>query len=345
LFNRVTYNYSSSLTIPQEANRYQIMIMQSTNASVVAQLKAANPNLKIFVYQDLTHPDPGEPNGLTTCSPYSADQANPSWFLHDQNGKPIEEMDPGNTGYQQECAAHSIALAKADGFDGIFWDEVNGNPFLANGITCPEYPTVASWQTAMVSLMGYAYPLIHQAGLQVIGNIGFAAQTTNLWQDWNAYMDGAMQEVWTGGSNGLVAQIPYWPGFLADAAWSEAHGKYAVLHSYDGTEAGNTYGLASMLLIAGGESSYSTSTTYTSNENWFPEFATAQQLGAPSGAYSKLSNGVYERVFANGIVLVNPTANTIPSFSLGGNYTGSGLTNVNSVSMAPTSGLILLRAS
>jgi hypothetical protein len=100
-----------------------------------------------------------------------------------------------------------------------------------------------------------------------------------------------------------------------------------------------------MMLAANGNASYATSNTdYTSQENWFSEYDTAEQLGAPAGPYTVLANGAYERVFANGIVLVNPTANTIPSFSLGGgSYTGSGLTGVQSAGLGPTSGLILLK--
>ena len=84
--------------------------------------------------------------------------------------------------------------------------------------------------------------------------------------------------------------------------------------------------------------------TYVTYEVWYPEYSTGQQLGTPSAAYTRLSNGVYKRQFANGIVLVNPTANSIGTFSLGGGvYSGSGLTNVKSVSMGPTSGLLLIR--
>jgi hypothetical protein len=43
-------------------------------------------------------------------------------------------------------------------------------------------------------------------------------------------------------------------------------------------------------------------------------------------------------------VLANPTGNSISTFSLGGGtYTGSGLTNVQSVALGPTSGLVLLK--
>src|SRR5205085_2401514 len=53
-----------------------------------------------------------------------------------------------------------------------------------------------------------------------------------------------------------------------------------------------------------------------------------------------------ERKFQNGIVVVNPTNNSVSTFSLGGGtYSGSGLTNVKSVSMGATSGYILLATS
>jgi hypothetical protein len=96
------------------------------------------------------------------------------------------------------------------------------------------------------------------------------------------------------------------------------------------------------MLATNGSASYSTSNSnYTSQENWFPEYSTAQSLGAPLGTYQVLANGVYERTFSTGIVLVNPTGNAVPSFSLGGVYSGTNLNNVSTVAMGPTSGLIL----
>ena len=62
-----------------------------------------------------------------------------------------------------------------------------------------------------------------------------------------------------------------------------------------------------------GRASYSTSNSnYTYQENWFPEYDTARELLAPTGPYTVLPNGVYERPFANGIVVANPTGNSIP---------------------------------
>ena len=64
-----------------------------------------------------------------------------------------------------------------------------------------------------------------------------------------------MEESWTNGGEGPGQQVPDWSTKLDNVAWSEANGKFAILNSYNTTEAGNTYGLASMLLVAGGWSS------------------------------------------------------------------------------------------
>jgi hypothetical protein len=355
-FNRETYNYTTSLSTSQEANRYQTLVLQSTNGSKVAALHAANPNLKILMYQDLIWSKSSDPSGLTTCTPYSSDSAShPTWFLKDQNGNRVLNkgyagdylMDVGNPAYQQACVAHAAALAKQYGFDGIFFDDANAyiGWSLASGVRLAQYQSVSAWQAAEYSQLSYVGPALRAQQLLVVANIGGSTVTAGLWAKWTTPLDGSEEESWTDGGAGLAQQVSAWPTKLANAAWSEAHGKLALLHSLNGTETGNTYGLGSMLLVGAGRDSYSTSNTNTiTQEVWYPEYSTAQQLGAPAGAYTRLANGVYERVFANGIVLVNASNNTIPSFSLGGGiYSGSQLTNAKSVSMGPTSGLILLR--
>ncbi|MEA2144487.1 MAG: hypothetical protein QOG59_74, partial [Solirubrobacteraceae bacterium] len=280
--------------------------------------------------------------------------SHPSWILNDQNGNPILNQsqhhyltDVGNPGYQQACVANAIATAKSGGFDGVFWDMINQSLVwtLPSGVTVPEYPTNAAWQAAMYSMLQYTGSQLHANGLLTIGNMGGAYLTPGLWQQWNGPLDGAEEESFTDSGSGLAAGVWAWPRILAEAAWSEANGKIAVLHSWNSTHAGNIYGLASMMLIAGGESSYATSNgCYSACETWYPEYATAQQLGAPLGPYTQLSGGVYSRLYHNGLVVVNPTASAIAPLVLGGGtYTGSGLTSVSSVSLAPTSGYILLR--
>jgi hypothetical protein len=357
-FNRETYQFSTSLPLSQETSRYQYIVLQANQYSLVPILHALNPNLKLLVYQAILHTNANAPSNMptvTACTAYRADLlAHPNWFLHDQYGRIVGAphvtagfvMDVGNPAYQVQCAVGATALAKQYGFDGVFWDVVLGrlDVVVGRGVSVPEYPTPASWVTAMTSALDYIAPALRRQGLISIGNVGLAPSVA-VWEQWAGVLDGVEEESWTDGGLGSLQQVPYWRTKLAELAWAQANGKYEMVHSYSGTETANTYGLASMLLAANGYASYSTSNTnYTSNENWFPEYSLAQLLGAPAAQYSVLRNGVYERAFSHGIVLVNPTAGSIPSFSLGGGiYSGSGVANTSSVSMAPASGLILLK--
>lgn len=354
LFNRETFAYSSALSTVAEANRYQVMVLQYTDAAMAPALKAANPNLKILLYTDVRLSRIDDPAGWSTCTSYTSDQtSHPDWFLRDQNGHLIQDkaypgdymMDVGNTAYEQSCSAHATTLAQHAGFDGLYLDDVSANVMwsMPAGLTTPQYPTPAAWQSAMYSMITDTASQAHAKGQMVMGNIGGAYSTPGLWAKWNAQLDGAQEQAWNKPSDGAAQQLREWPAKLAEAAWSEANHKFLLLGSYDTTERGNTFGLGSMLLVAGGWSSYSTSNAnMTSDEAWYPEYDIAHRLGTPAGALKRLSNGVYERVFANGIVLVNPTQQATQAFSLGGGrFSGSGLTHASSTTMAPMSALIL----
>jgi hypothetical protein len=154
-----------------------------------------------------------------------------------------------------------------------------------------------------------------------------------------------MEESWTDGGDGLSQQLPWWRAKLDNVAWSEAHGKYVLLHSYNLSESGNAFGLAAMLLVAGGRTSYSTSNpSVPGGQQWFSEYAAAKRLGRALGSYRIRRSGVYVRVFAHGIVLVNPGQRTVRGVSLGRRYSGPGRRRVRRVTLSPLSGLILLRA-
>lgn len=355
-FNRTVYGWTSNLPNSVEANRYQFIVLQGSDYAEIPILKAINPNLKFLVYQAIMYTARDDYSWMPTdtgCTTYADDLANhPSWFLRDPSGDAVLEpgrtdiyaTDVGNPGYQQACAANAVAMAKQHGFDGIFWDTADGN--LTNelqGASIPEYSTQASWDTAMGSALAYVGAAMHAQGLLSVANIGGTDQAT--WEQWTGSQDGVEEESWTDGGEGLAQQIPFWSQKLTELSWAMANHKYEIVHSFNGGEAANTFGLAAMLLAANGYASYSVSNTSDGpDETWFPEYDTAQQLGAPAGAYTVLANGVYERAFDKGIVLVNPTGNSIPAFSLGGgSYSGTGLTNVQSVALGPTSAAILLK--
>jgi Hypothetical glycosyl hydrolase family 15 len=350
-FNREAFQYSTTLSTSQEANRYQVMVTQTPNTPLVKSLHAANPSLKILMYQDMLVSRTDDLSGNTVCTDYATDPA--SWFMTDQHGKrillpgskTIYLMDPGSSGYQHACMQHALGLVQQGGFNGVFFDGLASllTLELPSGTTVPKYSTSSAWQAAVLSFLTYAGSAAHAQHELVFGAIAAATATPGLWAKWSAPIDGSEEESFTDGGLGTAQQIPFWAAKLANVAWSEAHGKYALLHSYNTTVAGNTYGLASMMLVAGGFSSYSVSNAnYGPSEAWYPEYATAQFMGAPQGAYQRLYNGAYERKFAHGLVLVNPTSNKTGTFSLGGSYSGSGYNNITSVNMGPATGIILL---
>lgn len=357
LFNREEYRYSSGTGSAARlmAHRYSVLVLDSDDARDVTMLHRYNPSLKILMYQYVGYSVPADPHAAVVCTSYEQDLAHHrNWFASTSTGGLVAGdshyiMNLANAGYQQACITHAVALAKQGGFNGVFLDGVGSR--LAydepHGFTvrAVQYPTVRAWQSAMYSLLTYAGATVHAAGLQLFANIGNAPGTKGLWQKWNGPLDGAMEEYWTDGGLGLQQELYYWRSKLADISWSEAHGKFVLLHSYGTTEQDNTFGLAAMMLVADGHLSYSTSNgNEVSYEKWYSEYTTAERLGPALGAYTHRRTGVDERKFANGIVLVNPTLHRVRRFALGGRYSGSGLTRVRMVTLAPLSGLILTDA-
>jgi hypothetical protein len=354
-FFRSAYLYGGTpLTPAQEGRRYGIMILRQTDAAVVPRLKAGNPKLRVFMIVDMMSADPGDPTGISNWVGYTeADTNHPEWFLTDAGGNrlPFKDypdslvMDVGNPAYQRAGLANITRLAKAGGFDGVFLDDANASLrwILAGGSAeCVKYPTDAKWQPAVYSFLSSVAPQLRAAGLLVAANIGGSTITPGLWQRWNGPLDGAMEESFTNGGSGRDSN-GLWLARLKHALWSEANGKIALDHAVTATRSGARYGLATMLLAANGENKFYASTDY-SHEVWWPEYTATKRLGSALGRFSVLPNGVYQRRFTNGVVLVNPQMHAASRVPLGGAYVGSGLGRVRSVRLTRTSGVVLLKA-
>jgi Hypothetical glycosyl hydrolase family 15 len=354
-FFRNVYGYGGTrLTPAQEGARYRVIVLQQVDAALIPQLKARNPSLRVLMYVDMMSADPRDLDGHSDWVGWTQASANPSWFLLGQDGHQLvfkdyptsRVMDVGNADYQTAGAGRVAATASADGFDGVFLDDANASLrwVIAGGESdCVMYPTTAQWQAAVYSFLQNVAPMLHQAGLEVVANIGGSTITPGLWQQWNGPIDGAMEESFTNGGAGRDSVANgLWAARLGDALWSEAHRRLALDHAVTRTRSGARYGLATMLLAADGENLYSASTNY-SKEVWWPEYRTANRLGRPLGPYRVLPNGVYRRDFSYGVVLVNPRLHAHGRIRLGATYAGSGLGRVRSVIVKGLSGIVLDR--
>jgi hypothetical protein len=271
-------------------------------------------------------------------------------------------MNAGSAGFESACAAHAIALAKSQDFDGIFWDNVAPeaydlvsstcvNAFGAAACSMYDGSSMTAWDANEYSLVQALGAATSQAGLMSVINDG--SGTTSQWSQWGATpgISGQMEESFVGSYLGTSVPYSQWQEEIANEAWSEANGKYDMTMHYDpnqNQESLDTFGLSSMLLAAGGQTSYDSTVTSLGDATftWWPEYLAAQNLGAPQGAYTTVTSGgatVYERKFANGMVVVNPTTSGSASVSLGASYTGSGNepASVSSVTLPSQSGMIL----
>jgi hypothetical protein len=284
-------------------------------------------------------------------------------------------MDVGNPYYQAACWAHSLTLAQQYAWNWLYYDNlvpylryITSGGTLTGADTNTAY-TQATWQSAEEGLAAYIGSQAHSAGYPVVANTDPATLTPDTFtQTVASDLDGTMDQSFIDGGAGPTQQNQYWPVTIADATWAEANHKYfwAVPEMSSPTESENVYGLSAALMAMDGYTSYSTSVGPTGScygascpESWYPEYNTALQLGPASGPYqARTSGGVtfYERDFANGVAVVNPSQNTVPSFTPtpGGVYTGSvcsavansctTLASASTVSLNANGGAILLKS-
>ncbi len=342
----------SALSTSAQRNGY--VVLPSSKLSQMRQMKAADPNLKVLLYKDLSgsRNDCTATDCVTGVSYQEADTQHPDWFLLNKQGQRITfndyqqvwAMDVGSAGYQNRWADNVLTEVNRDGWDGVFLDDTNLTMAYHYSVSnVAKYPSDSAYQAATQSALANIGPRIQADGKLAVANIGGWPDYPTVGNSWLSYLSGAMEEhlgKWGNTTGSGYADQGTWQTELSNLKYAQAHGKIFLGNttSANGDQAAARYGWATTLLASQGKAEFSLSDdTYTS-ENWFPEYD--YDIGDPTGAESTDSNGVHRRVFSKGIVVVNSTAGQL-SANLGGTYSGSGLTNVSSVSLAPHSAYVL----
>jgi hypothetical protein len=336
---------------------YTYVILQDSMASSIAAIHANNPNTKVLVYENSAFISNNCSNYPNIDSPMDTCQAdsNTQWYI-DQNGAPFAACDfagqywanIGNISYQQTWLADASALAKKDGFDGIFMDDTNTHPGHCEDGALPTYSDTA-YGNAMLGFLKYEYAGLHSNGLLVVPNV-----SANAWDNSQESIEEAMAPY-----TNAVFQEMFMNYNLSSPALFSTNNWLAVMHqminvskvtgyyanTYDSSFNTQTmaYARASFLLgWNGGTSSAfqfhinNSNTTDSYNSVW------AASVGQPTNSYYELSDGVYRRDFSGGIVLVNPSPSATETLVLGGTYTDTeDNSQLSSVTLKPTSGVIL----
>jgi hypothetical protein len=337
--------------------RDSIVILQQYQAARVPQLKAANPNVKILMYKNLSGMTERTSSGFVSGGVATQDAAShPEWYLLNTSGQRFTSRyfnwiwiaDVGSASYQQQWADNVLGEIAAGGWDGVFMDDTNPTMswhYDVNRIA--KYPSDSAWQAATRSALVSIGARFRAAGKLVIPNFSNQKSFPTVIKDWMGLVDGGLNEQflkWGTTQTGPETYDPtdYWELQLKQMKEAEAAGKYylGITPSTATDRSAARYGFASMLLAGGGRLQFALHNDYT-NERWFDEFD--YSIGTPVGTESKDASGIHKRVFSNGLVYVNPTASAV-RVDFGGAYTGSGLQDATSTTLQPRSGLVLAKA-
>jgi hypothetical protein len=356
----------SSTAISQggDLSRYEYVIMNAWEAGRIDALKAANPRLKALVYKNAIASrsdackagvdDPLLSTGIGYCW---ADVHQPSWFLNDTTGRRIEfcdysgawMMDMGNSAYQSRWAANVSAELTARGWDGVFVDDVNAyQSYHLCGRTIAKYPTEAQQAAATRSFLASVAPSLRGAGHLVIANI--PSTTMAIWQDWLQFPSGVMQEYFTkwgtGGDHHFAGNDWIYRQSFFQAAQQAGKLFLGLTYAPPGDVRSMRYARASFLMDWNGGSSAVIFEPVAANwsgggDPWSPEWTI--DVGTPTGAKFAVGTG-FRRNFTAGTAVINISATASQTFSLGGSYLMPDGSTVTSVTLQPTTALILRTA-
>jgi hypothetical protein len=359
-------HYDSAITTPAafadpllSAQRNSYIDLQAWEGAKAAELKAANPNLKVLVYQNLGAMSQGVgPNGLSSSGVNYAEATNahPNWFLTGSGGERLAfedfkwlwAADVGNPEYQHLWATNVIRLLNSGPWDGVMMDDTNTtNRYHFNPSSkVAQYPTDAAYQKAVRSMLEHVGPAIQAAGKLAIPNMGSWSEFSTVVREWLPYVSGGEDEMflkWSKSAGQGYRGSHEWETQLGEVATTEAMGKHfiAITQAEPSDTQGARYGWASTLLAGNGHTVFMASNGQPGRETWLADYEAA--IGTPTAAAAAVGNGAWERAFTNGLVVVNATTTSVP-VTFGGTYSGDGLTNATGATLGPHGALVLTRA-
>jgi hypothetical protein len=338
-----------------EARTFDVIVgLRYTYRDHVAAMKAANPDLRILVYLNggFSMNDDGTafPNG---------------WYARDRYGRKIKSvqfgnylMDVSDPGWIDSVADRCQEFLAFSGYDGCLLDS------LGPAALDPTYVTSLPINPATGLVWKRADYLKATSALALAAKrrIGWKLLVPNGVTWGQDYFDPAgPTKILTAGVDGGMVELFIRPPFVSLSQYrSVSQWKADVNMLVDAGASGRTllvvtkawasgtaaqkdrwhrYALGTFLLGTNGRSYFS----FLSDRNTAkPSSYWSVQLGSPVTTYA-LIGGVYQRTFANGKVLVNPSTSTY-TVSLGRRYETLGGQIVTSVTLGAHSAAILTEA-
>jgi len=313
------------------AANYDVVTLQNWHADMAQSIKALNPRVKVFFYRAAHQTWDWQEN-------WGEINAHESWFLHSSAGQRVRNSDPndpyyvmdlGNAEFRAYQIGYIMKFINTYGFDGLMWD---GPPSVLEGwLNLSPGPTsqaAAAWHQ-------YVLTMLHETK-QALGSRLLITNSTPIYDviangipgaddsDYLAYVDGTALEgfghaPWEPYTTTPGAATWAWQQRMAERNLSAGKNLYVAGGvDYQGALTAQVnhwqiFTLASYLLKADGAHAYYEWAAPGQQNPIFPEMTVS--LGTPLGpAY--LSNGIWQRDFTGGKILVNASDSSLQTTSL-----------------------------
>ena len=345
-----------------DTGRYTYVAIQDYEFARIPAMRALNPRSRVIAYEEAaitegpascqydSHPSAG----ISYCV---ANQYHPEWFLLDSGGRRLTYadypnyymMDIGNPSYQQAWLAAVSSQLRRDGFDGVMMDDVNLAPGHGRNGQVATY-TDTQYAQAAQSFVAAVSAGLRAAGLLVSANVG----SSNPWDPV------ALRESVQMARNLSIYNHEFWMRWqqgtplMSGAEWStsiamqeaiEATGTSwtAITYGSLGDTAAMRYARASFLLAWSGRTG--SALFYRPDPDLVDPYAAewTNDVGTPAGNRYAVGAG-WRRQFTGGTVIVNPSAGASQTFALGGTYRMPDGSSASSITLGPTSALVLPNA-
>jgi hypothetical protein len=340
------------------ARRSSVVVLNSWNFRLIPILKQANPQVRVWVYKDLSgvrSDDCTTSSGTCgDCRHGTADSKflssgmgycwtirhDPRWLLLSSlSGRPFQfrhyahiwATDYGSQAYQRQWIRNVVADVRAHGWDGVTVDNALTTA-NAYGVAA-KYPSDRSVQTATYSALRTIGKGLRKAGIPSVFNVGYATRFPGLWQRWLQPVRGLEQEFYLGRSETSNAIGAAWRMYEQEISSCVDQNKSCWFNP-GGVQAWGTsqYALASYLIAASGKQVLGVRNTASLD-------GPCWQLGPAEGPRQRLGSA-WRRFFRGGVAVVNPTATRL-EVPLGGWYLDRGGRAVATVTLEAATGSVL----
>jgi hypothetical protein len=286
----------------------------------------------------------------------------PTWYLRDAAGRKVRSldwgnylMDPRNPGWIADRVDRCRHLIQESGFDGCLVDMLGTAPIHEGYVTAAPIDaetgdpwTPDAWLAATASLgsaVRQGNPSASVVGNGLGNGVRFFDREAPSEQILTG-VDGGIAEAWLRTAGEPVDRYPDVQSWRKSVDMLQATDKTVFVEvkvwtrsTEPQTAAWRHFALASFLLGNGGTSYFAFSGARAENGVAPDVLTVGSRLGAPIGSYEE-SDGLYQRSFARGKVVVNPSDRS-STIDLGADYRDDAGTVVRSLTLGPHSAAIL----